>query len=54
MQIVISPGEKKYHKFEPRIDGTKSIPVGSSGHEDFAIHEDLKRKERYLQRHAKT
>ena len=51
MQIVISPSNKTDKKYEARIDGKKSIHFGAKGYEDFTIHKDTERKERYLQRH---
>ena len=51
MQIVISPSDKPSNKFEARIDGNKSIHFGAKGYEDFTIHKDTERRERYLQRH---
>ena len=51
MQIVISPSNKTDKKYEARIDCKKSIHFGAKGYEDFTIHKDTERKERYLQRH---
>ena len=54
MQIVITPSDKPTKKFEARIDGKKSIHFGSKGYEDFTIHKDTERKNRYLDRHSKN
>ena len=54
MQIVITPSDKPTKKFEARIDGKKSIHFGSKGYEDFTIHKDPERKNRYLDRHSKN
>ena len=49
MQIVIAPSDKPNKKFEARIDGRKSIHFGAKNYEDYTIHKDPERKERYLQ-----
>ena len=54
MQIVITPSDKPTKKFEARIDGKKSIHFGAKGYEDFTIHKDTERKNRYLDRHSKN
>ena len=54
MQIVISQSDKPDKKFEARIDGKKSIHFGAKKYEDFTIHKDDLRKQRYLQRHSKN
>ena len=54
MQIVITPSDKPTKKFEARIDGKKSIHFGAKGYEDFTIHKDPMRKNRYLDRHSKN
>ena len=54
MQIVISHSDKPDKKFEARIDGKKSIHFGAKKYEDFTIHKDDLRKQRYLQRHSKN
>ena len=54
MQIGISRSDKPDKKFEARIDGKKSIHFGSKGYEDFTIHKDPMRKNRYLDRHSKN
>ena len=48
MQIVITPSDKQHEKFEARIDGRKSIHFGAKNYEDFTIHKDQERKQRYL------
>ena len=54
MQIVISPSSKPDKKFEARIDGKKYIHFGAKGYEDFTIHKDPMRNNRYLDRHSKN
>ena len=54
MQIVISPSSKPDKKFEARIDGKKSIHFGAKNYEDYTIHKDPERKERYIDRHSKN
>ena len=54
MQIIISPSDKPTKKFEARIDGRKSIHFGAKNYEDYTIHKDPERKERYIDRHSKN
>ena len=54
MQIVITPSDKPTKKFEARIDGKKSIHFGAKNYEDYTIHKDPERKERYIDRHSKN
>ena len=54
MKIVISPSEKPNKKFEARIDDRKSIHFGAKSYEDYTIHKDPTRKERYIDRHSKN
>jgi len=46
------------HKYEAIFLNTetnreKTVKFGASGYEDFTIHKDEKRKERYIKRHDK-
>ena len=58
MNVVISKSDKKDKKLKAVIDkGTgksKTVHFGSSGFEDYTIHKDDKRKERYIDRHRKN
>ena len=54
MQIVITPSDKPTKKFEARIDGKKSIHFGAKNYEDYTIHKNPERKERYIDRHSKN
>ena len=54
MQIVITPSDKPTKKIEARIDNKKYIHFGAKGNEDFTIHKDPMRKNRYLDRHSKN
>jgi len=51
MNIIIKPSDKKDKKFVAVIDNKKHIYFGASSYEDYTIHKDDERKERYLQRH---
>jgi hypothetical protein len=39
------------HKYVATFDDGKQVKFGASGYEDYTIHKDPARKERYLQRH---
>ena len=54
MKIVISPSDKPNKKFEARIDDRKSSHFGAKSYEDYTIHKDPERKERYIDRHSKN
>ena len=52
MEVVISKSTNKNKKFDVNIDG-KKISFGAAGYEDFTIHKNPERKERYISRHVK-
>ena len=54
MKIVIPPSDKPNKKFEARIDDRKWIHFGAKTYEDYTIHKDPERKERYIDRHSKN
>ena len=45
--------DKKYDAMIKNGDNVKTISFGGSGYEDYTIHRDDKRKERYINRHEK-
>ena len=50
------PGKKWAAEFAPQRDmgwNTKIVHFGSSEHEDYTIHKDKERRNRYWSRHAK-
>lgn len=51
MQIVIKKSDKSSKKYVAIIDGQKHVYFGDSSYEDFTIHKDEQRKQRYIQRH---
>ena len=53
MEVVISKSTNKNKKFDAFIDG-KKISFGAAGYEDFTIHKNPERKERYITRHRKN
>ena len=53
IEIIISKSDKRRYKFKALVDNDKTIYFGASGYSDYTIHKDDKRKERYLNRHAK-
>ena len=46
---------KKYVIYEKYDDGNtgKKVNFGASGYEDYTMHSDAERKQRYIDRHAK-
>ena len=52
MEVVISKSTNKNKKFDVFVDG-KKISFGAVGYEDYTIHKNPERKERYIARHAK-
>ena len=53
MEIVISKSTNKNKKIDVVVDG-KKISFGAVGYQDFSIHKDPERKERYIARHKKN
>ncbi len=53
MNTIISKSPKLSNTYVATIDGEKDIYFGAAGFQDYTIHQDEERKERYIQRHAK-
>ena len=53
-EIVTSKSSNKNKKYDARIDGRKTISFGAAGMNDYTIHKDDERKQRYLDRHRKN
>ena len=51
MQIEIKRSHLPNKKYDPVINGKKTIPFGQKGASDYTIHKDEARKQRYLERH---
>jgi hypothetical protein len=54
MNIIIKPSRRKDKKYDAVIDGSKTVSFGQKGFEDYTIHKDSERKQRYIQRHKKA
>ena len=54
MNIIIKPSNRKEKKYMAIIDDKKTIHFGQAGYQDFTIHKNEERKERYLARHRKN
>ena len=54
IQIVITPSDRKDKKFMARIDDKKSVHFGDKRYEDYTMHKNNDRKERYIKRHQKN
>ena len=50
--IIIRPTRKPGKKLEAVIDGKTTVTFGAEGYQDFTIHKDEERKQRYIKRHA--
>lgn len=48
--IYLYPSEKSNKKWTAQIDN-KKVHFGASGYEDYTIHKDEERKNRYVKRH---
>ena len=50
-EIIISKSKNKDKKYSAVIDGKKTIHFGAVGYEDYSVHKDPERKQRYIDRH---
>jgi len=50
VKIIISPNTKK--KYRVIFPNGKKVDFGAKGYEDYTTHNDPKRKQNYLARHA--
>ena len=50
MEIIIKKTKRKDKKFEASADG-KTVRFGSTGYQDYTMHKDPERKNRYIARH---
>ena len=51
--VIITPSKNKLKKFDATINGTKTISFGDNQYEDYTIHKDDVRQQRYIIRHRK-
>lgn len=51
MYYIISTSKRKDKKFQVTTPEGKTIHFGASGYEDYTIHKNKERYERYIQRH---
>ena len=49
--VEISKSDRKGKKYQADINGKRTIHFGAAGYEDYTIHKNPQRKERYIQRH---
>ena len=54
MEIVIPKSKEPDKKFDPRIDGKKTVPFGQKGASYFTKHKNKERKDAYINRHKKN
>ena len=50
-EIIITKSKNKDKKYSAVIDGKKTIHFGAVGYEDYSVHKDPERKQRYIDRH---
>jgi hypothetical protein len=48
--IILSPSTQDTKKWMVKVDG-KTVHFGAKGYEDFTMHKDTERRERYVNRH---
>ena len=51
--FILLPSTRKNKRYMVKTEN-KTIHFGSINHENFTIHKDIERKERYLKRHSKN
>jgi hypothetical protein len=49
--VLLTPSKSSSKKWSVNIDGSKTIQFGANGYDDYTIHKDSERKERYVERH---
>ena len=49
--VIIQKSHRPDKKFKAVVNGTKTIPFGQKGYEDFTIHKNETRKQNYISRH---
>ena len=52
--VIITPSKNILKKFDATINGTKTISFGDKKYEDYTIHKDDVRQQRYFFRHRKA
>ena len=52
--VTIKPSTRKNKKIDVFKDNKKVASIGDKNYEDFLTHNDEKRRNNYLARHAKT
>ena len=52
--VIIQKSHRPNKKFDAIVNGEKVISFGAKGMEDYTIHKDDLRKERYINRHRKN
>ena len=53
MKVIIKPSTRKDKKLMAIFENGRKVHFGQKGYEDYTIHRDDERKERYLKRHSK-
>jgi hypothetical protein len=52
--VIIEKSHRPDKKFNAIVNGTRIIPFGSKGYEDYTTHHDDLRQQRYIIRHRKA
>ena len=54
MLVSITKSDRKDKKFVALFSDGRRVYFGAAGYEDYTIHRDNQRKERYIKRHQKN
>ena len=52
-EYILSKSKNKLKKWS-LSDGNRTVNFGAEGYEDYTIHKDAARKQRYIDRHSKN
>ena len=51
--VIIQKSHRQDKKFDAFVNGEKIVSFGQKGAEDYTMHKDEERKNRYIKRHEK-
>jgi len=52
--VIIQPSTRKLKKFDAIINGTKTVSFGDARYQDYTLHGDDVRQQRYIIRHREA
>lgn len=53
MPVFLSKSDRNGKKWKAQFENGTTVHFGASGYQDYTMHKDSERKERYIQRHMK-